>query len=334
MKKIPFIDIRSFLVVLVLGLVLVVAAGCSSTASSEGKPEQIRLDYAYYSPTSLVLKKFGWAEEEFAEDDIEVTWTLSQGSNKALEFLNSDSVDFGSTAGAAALMSKATGAPIKNVYIYSKPEWTALVTNKGSGIKSVADLKGKKVAATLGTDPYIFLLRSLAAEGVPADEVEIVNLQHADGGSALVSGDVDAWAGLDPTMARLELEEGAQLFYRNADFNTYGFLNTREEFAKDYPDYVNRVIKVYEKARNWVIENPEEAAELLAEEAGINVEVAKKQLERNDFSNPVPGEVHVNALVEAGKVLQEGEVIKPDVNIEETTNNLIDPSFAEEVIGK
>ncbi|MRH42022.1 aliphatic sulfonate ABC transporter substrate-binding protein [Aquibacillus halophilus] len=334
MKRVPLIDIRSLFVLVTLGLVILLATGCSSSASSEEKPEEIRLDYAYYSPTSLVLKNFGWAEELFAEEDIEVTWTLSQGSNKALEFLNSDSVDFGSTAGAAALMSKATGAPIKNVYIYSKPEWTAMVTNPDSGISSLEDLKGKKVAATLGTDPYIFLLRSLAAEGVAADEVEIINLQHADGGSALVSGDVDAWAGLDPHMARLELESGAELFYRNADFNTYGFLNVREEFAENNPEYVNKVIELYEKARTWILENPEEAAALLAEEAGIDVEVAKKQLERNDFSNPVPGETHINAIVEAGKVLQAGEVIKADVDIEETTNALIDPSFAEEVIGE
>ncbi|WP_407270732.1 aliphatic sulfonate ABC transporter substrate-binding protein [Radiobacillus sp. PE A8.2] len=333
MKKRPLIDIRSFLAIVVLGLVIVLATGCSSSnASSEGKPEQIRLDYAYYSPTSLVLKKFGWAEEEFADDDIEVTWALSQGSNKALEFLNSDSVDFGSTAGAAALMSKANGAPIKNVYIYSKPEWTAMVTNPDSGITSLQDLRGKEVAATIGTDPYIFLLRSLAAEGVPVDEVEIVNLQHGDGASALASGSVDAWAGLDPHMARLELESGAELFYRNADFNTYGFLNVREEFAENYPDYVNRVIKVYEKARNWIIENPEEAAELLAEEAGIDVEVAKKQLERNDFSEPIPGDVHYEAIVAAGKVLQEGEVIEADVDVEALTTELIESTYAEEVI--
>lgn len=315
-----------------LGFVLIVAAGCSSSASSGGKPEKIRLDYAYYSPTSLVLKRSGWVEEEFVEEGIEIEWALSQGSNKALEFLNSDSVDFGSSAGAAALMSKANGAPIKNVYIFSKPEWTALVTNSQSGIKKVNDLKGKKVAATLGTDPYIFLLRSLNAEGVSADDVEIVNLQHGDGASALTSGSVDAWAGLDPHMARLELESDAELFYRNADFNTYGFLNVREDFAEDYPEYVNRVIQVYEKARKWVLENPDEAAKLLAEEASIQEDVARIQLERNDFSEPVPGEIHHEALVEAGKLLQEGEVIDSEVDVEELTSNLIDPSFAEETI--
>jgi len=330
MKKILSIKSLTFII---FGLLLIIA-GCSSGTASEGQPEKIRLDYAYYSPTSLVLKKFGWLEEEFEEEGIEIEWALSQGSNKALEFLNSDSVDFGSSAGAAALMSKANGAPIKNVYISSKPEWTALVANPDSGITTIEDLKGKKVAATLGTDPYIFLLRSLNEEGVSVDDVEIVNLQHGDGATSLSNGSVDAWAGLDPHMARVEIESGAELFYRNADFNTYGFLNVREDFAEKYPEYVKRVIQAYEKARKWTLENPEEAVEILLEEASIPEDVARIQMERNDFSDPVPGEVHHEALAEAGKILQEAEVIESEVAIEELISSLIDSSFAEEVINR
>lgn len=315
---------------------LVVLAGCSSdTAESsdaaEG-PEEIRLDYAYYSPTSLVLKEFGWAEEEFEEDGIDVSWTLSHGSNKALEFLNSDSVDFGSSAGAAALMSKANGAPIKNVYIYSQPEWTALVKSADSDLDSIEDLKGKQVAATLGTDPYIFLLRAMAEEGLSQDDVEIVNVQHSDGATTLNNGGVDAWAGLDPHMARLEVDSGAELFYRNTDFNTYGFLNVREEFAEEYPEHVGRVIEVYEKAREWIQDNPEEAAEILMEEAQIEQAVAEKQLERNDFSNPVPGAEHHESVSEAGRILQDSDAIGADIDVEQLTDDLIEPSFAEETI--
>lgn len=315
---------------------IVVLAGCSSgtaeSSDSQERPEEIRLDYAYYSPTSLVLKEFGWAEEEFEAEGIDVSWTLSQGSNKALEFLNSNSVDFGSSAGAAALMSKANGAPIKNVYIYSQPEWTALVKSADSDIESVEDLKGKKVAATLGTDPYIFLLRALANEGVSQDEVEIVNVQHNDGATTLNNGGVDAWAGLDPHMARLEVDSGAELFYRNPDFNTYGFLNVREAFAEEYPDHVNRVIEVYEKAREWIQENPEEAAEILMEEAQIDQAVAEKQLERNDFTDPVPGAAHHESVSEAGKILQESDAIDAGADVEQLTDDLIDSSYAEETI--
>lgn len=315
-----------------LTLVFVLAGCSSSDAASSENPEEIRLDYAYYSPASLVLKEFGWAEEEFEEDGIGVSWTLSHGSNKALEILNSDSVDFGSSAGAAALMSKANGAPIKGVYIASKPEWTALVKSKNSDIESVQDLKGKKVAATIGTDPYIFLLRALSEEGLSQKDVEIVNLQHSDGASTLNNDGVDAWAGLDPHMARLEVESDAKLFYRNPDFNTYSFLNVREEFAEAHPEHVNRVIKVYEKARAWIQENPDEAAEILMKEAGIDKEVAVKQIERNDFSNPIPGADHRESVLEAGKILQETETIKENTDVEQLTDELIDSSYAEDVI--
>jgi hypothetical protein len=122
-------------------------------AGAADQPREIRVDYAYYSPPSLVLKRFGWLEQEFKADQIPIKWVLSQGSNRALEFLNSGSIDFGSSAGLAAVLSKANGNPIKGVYIYSRPEWTALVVAKDSPIRSIKDLKGKKVAATKGTDP-------------------------------------------------------------------------------------------------------------------------------------------------------------------------------------
>lgn len=100
-------------------------------------------------------------------------------------------------------MSRANSSPIKTVYIASRPEWTALAVRKDSPIKTVADLKGKKIAATKGTDPYLFTLRSLQQAGLTKDDVELVYLQHPDGRIALEKGDVDAWAGLDPHLAAI-----------------------------------------------------------------------------------------------------------------------------------
>lgn len=330
MNKIPLIDKRSLLALLSL-VVIVFLAACGNSSSASGELKQIRLDYAYYSPASLVIKNKGWAEEAFKDSYIEVTWTLSQGSNKALEFLNSNSVDFGSTAGSAALLAKANGNPIQGIYLASKPEWTALVSAKDSDIKEPADLKGKKVAATVGTDPYIFLQRTLQEAGLDEQDVEIVNLQHADGASALLSGDVDAWAGLDPHMAKLELENDAQLFYRNEDFNTYNFLNVREEFAENHPEEVKEVLKLYDKARAWIEENPEETAEIVAKEAGISQEVAAKQLERNDFSESVPGDTQREILNQSGVVLEKANLWKGNKDVAETVDAYIEPKFAQEL---
>lgn len=315
--------------VIAITAVLLCAVGAAQAAD---QPKEIRVDWAYYSPPSLVLKKFGWLEQEFKADNIPVKWVQSAGSNRALEYLNSGSVDFGSTAGLAAVLSKANGNPIKGVYIFSRPEWAALVVPKNSTITSIKDLKGKKIAATKGTDPYLFLLRSLHLAGLKKIDIEHVSLQHADGRAALEQGKVDAWAGLDPLMAASEVDAGSKLIYRNVAFNTYGFLNTTESFAKQYPEHVKRVITAYEKARKWIIANPDETAKIISEEAKLSLAVAKLQLTRNDFSNPIPGAEHVTAFKSAASILIEEELVKKGTDLNKVIDELVEPSYAKAVI--
>ncbi|GGI20770.1 aliphatic sulfonate ABC transporter substrate-binding protein [Oxalicibacterium faecigallinarum] len=308
-------------------------SGLSLSALAANPPE-VRLDYAYYSPTSLVLKKFGWLEEALKPANIPVKWTLSQGSNRALEYLAANSIDFGSTAGLAAVLSRANGNPIKSIYVYSRPEWTALLVTKDSPIQSVAQLKGKKIAATKGTDPYLFLLRTLKLNGLRKNDVEIVHLQHADGRTALESGRVDAWAGLDPHMAASELQANTRLLYRNVAFNTYGFLNVTEDFAKKYPDTVKQVIAAYERARLWILANPKEASQIQADEAKISLAVAKVQLNRTDFSNPVIGREHSDALKAAAPILLQEDLVKRGTDVNKVIDELIDPRFVQGIAVK
>jgi sulfonate transport system substrate-binding protein len=298
-------------------------------------PAEVRLDYAYYSPTSLVLKRFGWLEEDLKKDNTGVKWVLSQGSNRALEYLNGGSLDIGSTAGLAAVLARANGNPIRTPYIYSRPEWTALVVAKNSSITGVAQLKGKKVAATKGTDPYLFLLRALRGAGLTKSDVEIVHLQHPDGRVALETGKVDAWAGLDPHMAASELEAGSRLIYRNVNFNTYGFLNVREEFLARHPETVQGVIAAYERARQWTVANPADAAKILAEEAKVPLQVALLQVKlRTDFSNPRPSEQHIAALREAAPILQTEALVRPGTDVHRVIAELIDTKTAAPVFAK
>lgn len=311
----------------VLALVAAVAlAACSGGAAAQ-TPSTITLDWAYYNPTSLVLRHFGWLEEELSADGIEVAWVQSAGSNKAIEFLNSGSVQFGSTAGAAALLAKVSGSPIKSVYAYSQPEWTALVTLEDSDIQTVEDLAGRRVAVTRGTDPHIFLVRALADHGLSEDDIEAVLLQHADGRNALVQGQVDAWAGLDPMMAEAELEQGARLFYRRPELNTWVILNVNEEFAAQHPELVERVIAAYERARKWALENPDELAEILAEAADLSIEVAQAQLDRTSFTTPKLGDPQYESILGAGEALQAAGEIEADVDVQAVLDELFDPSF-------
>ena len=313
-------------------IITAIVPSCSRKASV--KPTTIRLDYAYYSSVSLVLKDKKFLEQDLASDGISVEWTQSLGSNKALELLNSKSVDFGSTAGAAALIGKANGNPIKAVYVYSRPEWTALVVRKDSPITKVGDLKGKKVAVTRGTDPHIFLLRALHQAGLTEKDIEMVVLQHPDGRIALEKGDVDAWAGLDPMMAQTEIQSGSRLFYRNVNFNSYGVLNVREEFAEQFPAHVERVLAAYEKARLWALQNPEEFRKLFASDAKLDDSVVTKVLERTDLTNSTIGDNQRQVIIASGDVLKQNNVINSNTDVSATVNHLIDPRYVQDVVNK
>src|SRR6476646_11307895 len=129
-----------------------VIAGFAPAAIAADAPKEIRIDWATYNPVSMLLKDKGFLEKEFAKDGTTIRWVQTNSSSNALQFLNAGSIDFGSTAGSAALVAKINGNPIKSVYVYSRPEWTALVATKDSAIKTVADLKGKRVAMVRGTD--------------------------------------------------------------------------------------------------------------------------------------------------------------------------------------
>ena len=295
--------------------------------------KELRIDYATYNPSSLVLKKFGWLEESLGRDGTKVTWLFSQGSNKANELLSSGSADLASTAGAAALLARTNGVPLKVVYVYSKPEWTALVVPKGSPVKSVAELKGKKIAATRGTDPFFFLLRTLQASGLKQSDVELVNLQHPDGRTALERGQVDAWAGLDPHLAASELQAGSRILFRNIDFNTFGTLNAREEFLTSHPEVLRTVLAQYERARAWILAHPDDAVQILAEAARLSPEVARKQLtERTvlDRDVGVPGEKLRAALAAVVPILRSEKLAAPGADPEKALSELLAPGPAQE----
>jgi sulfonate transport system substrate-binding protein len=297
-------------------------------ARAADKPSQIRVDWATYNPVSMVLKEQGLLEKEFSKDGIGIVWVQSLGSNKALEFLNAGSIDFGSTAGSAALLGRINGNPIKSVYVYSKPEWTALVTRKDTAINTIQDLKGKRVAVTRGTDPHIFLVRALLSAGMTEKDISEVLLQHPDGKTALIRGDVDAWAGLDPMMAAAQVQDGARLFYRNKDANTYGILNSSEDFLSKYPDLAKRVLAVYDQGRKYCLSHYDDEKRVFMDVTKLPGDVVDIQLkERTDLTNNRIGPAQRDTILQAGLALQQAGVIQPNVDVKKTLGDLVDDRF-------
>lgn len=311
--------------VLVGGLALTACAGESADADTSAT-DTLRIDYATYNPLSLIIKDQGWLEEEL---DGNVEWVYSAGSNRANENLRANAIDVGSTAGSAALLSRSTGTPIQTISVVGDVEWTALVVGDDSDIESVADLEGRSVAATRGTDPYFFLVQAVEEAGLELSDVEVQNVQHADGFAALNNGSVDAWAGLDPIMAGGE--DSTEFLHRDVGLNTYSFLNATESFIEEEPELAQLVVDTYEKARAWALENPAETAQLLADEGEIELDVARIVIEeRSGFDiSPVPGEEQHSVLANIAPIFVTSGDVDHQEDVDEALETLFAPQFAQ-----
>lgn len=320
--------------VAVFAALAMLLSGCVSgensntkSSSDAGQPlagQELNIDFATYNPLSLVIKDQGWLESQ----GVKVNWVQSAGSNKANEALRAGAIDVGSTAGSAALLARSNGSPIQTIAIYSQPEWSALVAPAGSDITSVAQLRGKSVAATKGTDPYFFLLQALEANGLSANDVTVQNLQHADGWAALQNGSVDAWAGLDPIMANAEAK-GAKLFYRDVKLNTYGFLNAREDFLAKKPELAQLVVDAYASAAKWAAANPDKTAQILADVAGLDLPVAEKVIrERSNLDvDQVPGPAQLAVLQKIGPIFVQLGDVPSQQQVDQALGSMFNDSF-------
>jgi sulfonate transport system substrate-binding protein len=132
-------------------------------------------------------------------------------------------------------------------------------------------------------------------------------------------------------MAAAQIDHGARLLYRNVDFNTWGFLNAREDFIAKYPQTLVRVLKVYEQARQWIVAHPDEAAQILADDSKVSLAVAKLQLSRTDFTHPQPGAQQVDALKAAAPILAQEQLVKPGTDLNKVIDGLIDERLAQPV---
>lgn len=299
-----------------------------NTLPTEWSSDVLNIDFATYNPLSLIIKDQGWLEEATG-GDVTVNWIQSAGSNKANEALRAGAIDVGSTAGSAALLARSNGSPIQTIDIYSQPNWAAILVPAGSSITDIEELAGKSIAATKGTDPYFFLLQTLGEAGLTLSDVNVQNLQHADGKAALESGAVDAWAGLDPLLSTSVAVAGSKIIYDNIDFNSYGFLNATETFIDASPDLAQLVVDAYEKAREYAIANPEETAAILAEVAGIDLEIASAVLiDRTVLDlDPVPGAKQRAVLEFIGPIFVESGDVANQGLIDDALDSLFNTTF-------
>jgi len=270
---------------------LFVLSACNTATSTEEEAlsngeEQKTIQIGYQKFGTLnILKAEETLEKELEPLGFTVKWTEFPGGPQLLEALNVGSLDFGHTGEAPPIFAQAADAPL--IYFAnepSNPRGEAIIVPKDSPIKSVEDLKGKKVALNKGSNVHYLLVKALEKHGVDYEEIETAFLPPSDARAAFEKGAVDAWVIWDPFLAEAERKTGARILVDGTGLvNNREFFLASESFAKEHTEVLDVIYKEIEKAEQKVQENQKESAEFLAPQIGMDKETLEIVLGRRTY---------------------------------------------------
>ena len=256
-----------------VGLLAALTVGTVTAAGAQGT-EQIRIGYQKSSTLTAILKTNGELEKALAPLGVRVSWHEFTSGLPLLEAINTGNVDFGAdVADTVPLFAQAAGA--KLAYIAEEaasPAAQAIVVPAESPLKSVADLKGKKVAVTKGAGSHFLLLAALSKAGLNFKDIQPAYLPPADGRIAFVGGNVDAWVAWDPFLTSAQRQSNARVLADGsnglASYKRY-YLSSAA-YADKRGDVLNVIFKKLDETGKWVKAQPKDAAKLLSGLWGID----------------------------------------------------------------
>ena len=251
----------------------VLASGMPVTVQAQAQSE-VRIGYQKYGTLTL-LKGRGTLEKRLSEQGVTVKWTEFPAGPVLLEGLNVGSIDFGTVGEAPPIFAQAAGANL--VYVGNEPASPgseAIVVPKGSGLRTLAELKGKKIALNKGSNVHYLLLKALEKAGVAYSDIQPVYLPPADARAAFERGSVDAWAIWDPFLAAAEKQLGARVLADGKGLvANYQFYLASRHYAEKNPEILRIVLDEIAKVDDWGRNNPDEVAAVLSAQTGLSRDV-------------------------------------------------------------
>lgn len=243
------------------------------------------VNLAYQTSGDLVKIK-GAVEPRLKALGISVNWVPFPAGPQLLEAMNANRVDIGSVGETPPIFAQAAGAQL--VYIAgrkpSKGEGQAIVVQKDSPIKKVADLKGKRVVFQKGSSAHYLVLRALKEAGLKFSDIQAVSLTPSEARDAFLQKKIDAWAVWDPALAYVQKNAGARTIRNSARISTQGgFYVARRQFATENPEVVRVILEEIDKLGEWAEKNTKEVAKILAPELRLEVSLLETVAQRRTF---------------------------------------------------
>ncbi|MEH1930247.1 MAG: sulfonate ABC transporter substrate-binding protein [Nostoc sp.] len=270
-----------------LTLTLVISACANNTGNSVATQTAtqgvvVRIGYQKAATILSALKNRGNLAQTLTTAGASVKWAEFPAGPPMLEAMNAGSIDFGYTGESPPIFAQAGGTPLLYVaYDPWSPKAEAIIVPKNSPIKTVADLKGKKLAFAKGSNANYLVVKAVEAAGLNYSDIKPAHLTPADARAAFTGGKVDAWAIWDPYLAAVEHDKDVRILTDATNLApNRGYYLARQEFVNSHPDLLKTLLDEVSKVNEWATNNPEEVAKFLEPELGIPaaaLEIAEKR---------------------------------------------------------
>lgn len=328
---------KSKLLLALLLLVSTILVACGSkekettTANpsrEQAIPEKITFGYVpsagILQVLYIVAKEKQLFETEFKDDGIKFEHRNFQSGPVLMEALKGNSLDIGHVGDQPFIQAVANGTKLKAIALHSIGDKNyGLVVPEGSSVQSSKDLKGKKVAVTLGSIGHRILDLYLTENGYTMDDIEAINVPPGDIKNTLAAKDVDAAIIWEPWISTIEQEGiGKQIASTEGLKRNVNPTIATATFVEKYPEVTQRIVNVYKKSLTWIKENPEEASKIVAKDAGFDEEIFANAMKDEEYIVEITEEA-IESMEDTTKFLLDNEVIREKTNI----RDFIDSSF-------
>ncbi|WP_315721670.1 MULTISPECIES: aliphatic sulfonate ABC transporter substrate-binding protein [unclassified Bradyrhizobium] len=268
-----------------LSLASAAVMSCAAPLRAEDRPKEIRIgtQKGGFFPA---VKARRTLESTFKPLGIEIVWIDFQFGPPLLEAINVGSVDFGYVGDAPPIFAQAASAKIRYAAAVKQDGSTqAIIVPKDSPIRTLADLKGKRIAFGKGSSAHNLLVAALEKAGIAWSDITPAPLAPADATAAFAKGSVDAWSIWDPYLALAELKENARVIVWDKDVHKpNSFYIVGSDFVEKYPGVVAKLNGAFAAEGVWANSHHEEVAKAQAEATGVDLEAVRRFVDRSVYS--------------------------------------------------
>ncbi|WP_424767904.1 aliphatic sulfonate ABC transporter substrate-binding protein [Paenibacillus sp. sgz302251] len=294
--------------ILLLSCILAITlTGCAKQASESAQDLTVNIGFIKTMSPAYLAKEKGFIEQQFAAKGAKINWVEFQTGPEEFEALSANHIDFLACGNTPVIVAQSAGIDFKVISMYSTGlKNNVLLVPKDSPIKTIQELKDKKIAVAKGSTSYNLIYRTLDQAGLQPSDVKLIHLAPSEAKPAFENNTVDVWGIWEPFISTEQANVGARILVSGDDLKmpSPNFNITSTKFAKEHPEFVELYLKALDEAVSWQSNNANEAIELYSKVLKLEKSIVANIANNTDFRNDPVSDEYIKEQQKTADTLQ------------------------------